>query len=82
MTTIPDDFAAVLDAVVASTRVERYRWLCSDANPHPSPNSAADYRRLVFALHAGEVPGAPPVGTTPTPIPTDPGWLPPLCGSC
>lgn len=44
-----DDLENALAECIAETGVERYRWLCSDANTHPSPNSAADYRRWILA---------------------------------
>jgi hypothetical protein len=50
-----------LDIVVARTNVERLRYLCSDANTRPPPNSAADYRRYV--VETAEAPPAPPTPT-------------------
>lgn len=49
------DLDAVLEAVVASTGVGRYRHLCSDANTLPAPNSAADWRRFIRDLHARDL---------------------------
>jgi hypothetical protein len=46
----------VLDIVVSRTRHERYRWLCSDANPNTEQRDA--YRRLMFDL-AGQRPHPP-----------------------
>jgi hypothetical protein len=46
----------VLDIVVSRTRHERYRWLCSDANPNAEQRDA--YRRIVFEM-AGQRPPKP-----------------------
>lgn len=46
------DFPGILDAVIASTGVERYRHLCSAANTLPPPNAPEDWRRFVRHLHA------------------------------
>ena len=48
-TIIPDALAIALDQVVAETGVERYRYLVSDDNRLPAPNSAQDYRRWILA---------------------------------
>jgi hypothetical protein len=42
------DIDATLDECVRHTGVERYRWLCSDANDLPAPNSRDDWRRWVI----------------------------------
>jgi len=50
-----------LDAVVARTRVERYRWLCSEDNP--DAESRAAYRSRMVELVTGEP--DPTSGVTP-----------------
>ena len=54
-------YLEALDIVVARTRHERFRWLCSDANPDAHVREG--YRALVLKL-AGEPVSAPP----PTPL--------------
>jgi hypothetical protein len=46
--------ADLVDLAVTLTGVERYRYLCSPANRHPPPYSAADYLRLVRSIATGE----------------------------
>src|SRR5262249_41892067 len=41
-----DDFGPILEAAIRQTGIERYRFLCSDANDLPPPNSREAYRRL------------------------------------
>ncbi len=71
------DLAEALDQAVAATRVSRYRWLCSEANTLPAPNSRDDWR--AFILAGRWRPSAPSVrvdyGVDP-----DPRARP--CGSC
>lgn len=43
-----DDFASALAEAIHATGIDRYRWLTSDANPHPSPNSRDDWRRFIL----------------------------------
>jgi hypothetical protein len=57
---------ADLEAVVARTGHERFRWLTSDANPNPAHRDA--YRKLVARLARGEPapnPTPPPPKTVP-----------------
>lgn len=60
-----DDLAAALDEAVRATGVDRYRWLCSDANAMPAPHSRDDWRRWVldrrWAAQALPEAGRPPV---------------------
>lgn len=47
-----------IDEAIRRTGVERYRFLCSAGNPHPSPNSAADHIRLMHEIAAKPSPAA------------------------
>lgn len=49
-----DEFHAALEEAIRRTGVARYRFLCSDANLLPPPNSAEDWRR-----HVREIAGRP-----------------------
>jgi hypothetical protein len=51
--------AQALDLVVARTGHDRYRWLCSAANPDAEQREA--YRRLVLDLADGKLPPPRPV---------------------
>lgn len=56
-----------LEAVVARTRHERFRWLVSDENPDAAQRES--YRNLVARLAKGDAPAAPvrqliPLSTT------------------
>ena len=55
------DWNAALEIVVAKTKHERYRWLCSDECP-----DAAAYRGTVLRL-AGMAPPPAPPKSPPTP---------------
>ena len=46
------DWAEAIEIVVARTRHERLRWLCSDANPDVAQRDG--YRRLMIELAEGE----------------------------
>jgi hypothetical protein len=72
------DFEATLEEAVRATRVERYRWLCSEANTLPMPNSREDWRR--FILERRWIPSEMPAAA----IDTGVGWVPPPspCGGC
>jgi hypothetical protein len=48
-----------MQVVVARTRHERYRWLCSDENPDVA--SRDGYRRLVIKMAGGDPASVPPV---------------------
>jgi hypothetical protein len=50
---------SALESVVASTGVERYRFLCSAENRLPPPNDRYAYRLLVIKLSAGLLPIPP-----------------------
>jgi hypothetical protein len=69
------DFDAILEECIAHTRVERYRWLCSDANDLPAPNSRDDWRRWVIERRWDAQPGAG-VAVDYTPVTPGP------CGGC
>lgn len=51
--------AEALEIVIARTKHERYRWLCSDANPDAESREA--YRGLMVRLASdGDLPPQPP----------------------
>jgi hypothetical protein len=65
-----DDFDRALDRAVRETGVERYRFLCSEANTLGGANSREEWRR--FIAERRWVPSASPVAVsygTPTPTP-------------
>lgn len=65
-----------VETMVARTGVERYRWLCSDANRMKAPNDVLSWRGFIIR-QAFEIPESAnqSVGREPlTPIP--------VCGSC
>jgi hypothetical protein len=61
------DWGPALEAFVARTGFERFRWLCSDANRHGPPFSRESYRRFV----AGATAGRDGTATDPPPTPAD-----------
>ena len=81
------DFDALLDEAIRATGVERYRWLCSDANTLPPPNSRDDWRRFILARR-WEAPAVAPTEGRYVPagsidLPADyRDRLPPLGGCC
>ena len=64
--------ADAIDAVVGSTGHQRYRFLCSEANPNARQREA--YRRHVLRLATGEEAARPaPRATRPAPARPEPG---------
>ena len=55
-----------LELVIASTRHERFRWLCSEDNPNAEQRDS--YRRYVVYMATGEQ-LAPPTQPTPFVVP-------------
>ncbi len=60
------DWSEALEIIVARTRHERFRWLCSDANPEADQRDG--YRATMIEQATGEHAAA-------APQPADP-WLP------
>lgn len=50
----------VIDRAVQIMGVERYRWLCSEANTHPTPNSREDWLRFVREIAEAPTSAYPP----------------------
>ena len=75
----PDELAAALEIVVARTKFERYRWLCSEANTLAAPNDRASWRSWVSGQARSDpvpyvMPPLPPPRPTTAPPPL-PGIL-------
>jgi len=71
-----------LETVVARTRVERYRHLCSDANALAPPNDRGAYRRLVVDLAGGELTPTPDEMRRVDAALAEHGTAPAPCGCC
>jgi len=70
------EFTALVDEAVSATGVERYRWLCSDANTLAGDNSREAWRRWI--VERRWVPSDTPIA-----LPHDyADRLPPLGGCC